>query len=110
MKKKMQTTHSAAIVGLATLAGLGVVGGLPAANAEDAGATESETAITGTALVQASEAALAETGQGQVTATEINDEESYYEVEVSLNDGTEVDVQLDQAFQVVPVPQDDPEG
>ena len=31
----------------------------------------------------------------------MGDEESYYEVEVTLDDGTQVDVQLDQSFKVV---------
>ena len=62
---------------------------------------DSETPITGPALEKASEAALAHTGGGTVTDTEIGDEESYYEVEVTLDDGTQVDVQLDEAFNVV---------
>ena len=57
--------------------------------------------ITGEALDRASEAALAHTGEGRVTETEIDDEESYYEVEVTLDDGSQVDVQLDEAFNVV---------
>jgi hypothetical protein len=36
-----------------------------------------------------------------VTETEIGDEESYYEVEVTLDDGTQLDVQLDKGFAVV---------
>jgi hypothetical protein len=58
-------------------------------------------AITGTALQRASAAALAETGGGRVTGTEVGDEESYYEVEVTLEDGRQVDVQLDEDFSVV---------
>ncbi len=50
---------------------------------------------------QAEEAALAETGGGTVTETEVDDEESKYEVEVTLDDGTQVDVQLDENFNVV---------
>ncbi|MEK6328340.1 MAG: PepSY domain-containing protein [Actinomycetota bacterium] len=57
--------------------------------------------IGGTALDQASAAALQRTGGGQVTDTEVGDEESYYEVEVSRDDGTQVDVQLDRSFNVV---------
>ena len=57
--------------------------------------------ITGDALRQASAAALAETGGGRVTETEQGDEESYYEVEVTKDDGSQVDVQLDQGFHVV---------
>ena len=41
------------------------------------------------------------TGEGRVTETEVGDEESYYEVEVTLDDGSQVDVQLDRSFNVV---------
>jgi uncharacterized membrane protein YkoI len=57
--------------------------------------------ITGTALDKASAAALAHTGGGRVTGTEVGDEEGYYEVEVTLADGRQVDVHLDQAFKVL---------
>lgn len=57
--------------------------------------------IEGSALQQATDAALAETGGGKVTGTEIDDEDSKYEVEVTLDDGSQVDVQLDDDFQVV---------
>jgi hypothetical protein len=57
--------------------------------------------ITGEALTKASQAALAFTGGGTVTATEVGDEESLYEVEVTLADGSQVDVQLDENFLVV---------
>ena len=46
-------------------------------------------------------AALEHTGEGRVTETEVGDEESYYEVEVTLDDGSQVDVQLDEEFNVV---------
>jgi hypothetical protein len=59
------------------------------------------TPITGDALIKASQAALAFTGGGTVTATEVGDEESLYEVEVTLADGSQVDVQLDENFIVV---------
>jgi hypothetical protein len=62
---------------------------------------DTEAPITGDALVQASQAALAHVGEGRVTDTEVGDEESYYEVEVTLNDGSQVDVQLDRSFNVV---------
>ena len=60
-----------------------------------------DVAISGDALQKASTAALASTGGGRVTGTEIDDEESYYQVEVTLDDGSQVDVQLDKAFTVV---------
>ena len=73
---------------------------------------DSEEPITGPALERASAAALAHTGGGRVTDTEVGDEESYYEVEVTLDDGRQVDVQLDDDFNVVgsedePSPDDD---
>jgi uncharacterized membrane protein YkoI len=60
-----------------------------------------DVAISGDALQKASEAALAATGGGRVTGSEVNDEESYYEVEVTQDDGSQVDVQLDENFAVV---------
>ena len=58
-------------------------------------------AITGAALERASQAALKKVGSGKVTETEAGDEESYYEVEVTKADGSQVDVQLDRSFDVV---------
>lgn len=80
------------------------VAGLGAAGAAVVSATtgdDTDTPITGTDLQRASDAALASTGEGRVTGTEVGDEESYYEVEVTLNSGSQVDVQLDKNFQVV---------
>ena len=65
------------------------------------GTVLADPAITGDALERAEQAALAETGGGRVTGTEVGDEESYYEVEVTLPDGSQVDVQLDEDFSVV---------
>jgi uncharacterized membrane protein YkoI len=87
------TTFAAAI---ATGVGVAAAGGSGDDAAEGPG-----TAITGDALQRAEEAALAETGGGRVTGTEVGDEESYYEVEVTLPDGSRVDVQLDESFAVV---------
>jgi hypothetical protein len=69
----------------------------------------SEKAISGSALESASVAALEHTGGGQVTDTEVGDEESYYEVEVTLPDGGQTDVQLDKSFNVVGDEADDGE-
>jgi hypothetical protein len=62
---------------------------------------DTETPITGPALAKASAAALAHTGGGRVTETEAGDEDAYYEVEVTLDDGRQVDVHLDRDFMVV---------
>ncbi|MGI8808824.1 MAG: PepSY domain-containing protein [Acidimicrobiales bacterium] len=66
-----------------------------------AGGGDDPAAITGDALAKASAAALDHTGGGKVTETEVGDEESFYEVEVTLDDGSQVDVQLDESFNVV---------
>jgi uncharacterized membrane protein YkoI len=84
---------SALAVGLA-----GAGGGIAVAAG---GGDDDEAPITGEALDRASDAALAHTGGGRVTETEVGDEESYYEVEVTLDDGSQVDVQLDRDFNVV---------
>jgi uncharacterized membrane protein YkoI len=77
-----------------------VVGGAGVATAgADDDATDQP--IQGSALQKAEDAALAETGEGKVTETEVGDEESLYEVEVTLDNGDEVDVQLDENFDVV---------
>jgi hypothetical protein len=87
-------------IGIAALVVAAGGGGAYAwASAGDDDATE--TPITGTDLQKASAAALAHTGGGQVTGTEVGDEESYYEVEVTLDSGGQVDVQLDKSFDVV---------
>lgn len=62
---------------------------------------ENEVPITGDALEKASQAALAKTGEGRVTDTEVGDEDGYYEVEVTLNNGNQVDVHLDEQFAVI---------
>jgi len=90
--KRIATAVAVALAGLTT-AGVAAV----SASTSD----DTDTPITGADLQTASDAALASTGQGRVTGTEVGDEESYYEVEVTLDDGTEVDVQLDADFQVV---------
>ena len=65
------------------------------------GPDDADVPITGPDLERASAAALAYLGEGRVTETEVGDEESYYEVEVTLPDGRQIDVQLDEAFNVV---------
>ncbi len=87
----------AVVAGVATV----LAGSAGVAAASSGGDGEPETAITGDALTRASEAALAATGGGRVTGTEVGDEDSYYEVEVTREDGSQVDVQLDSSFAVV---------
>ena len=100
MKKRTKLLIvSLTIVGL-TAAGTGV-----ALSNDDDDATDQP--ITGLAYEQATSAALAHLGEGTVSDTEIDDEESKYEVEVTLGDGSQVDVQIDEAFNVVGTEADD---
>jgi hypothetical protein len=88
------------IVGGGAVAAVAVGSGVGFAVAQS-GDDDGAPSISGDALAKASEAALAHTGGGRVTGTEVGDEESYYEVEVTLDDGTQIDVQLDKRFHVV---------
>ena len=73
----------------------------PAADKAEDEAEGPDKAITGSALEQASAAALDYLGGGKVSGTEVGDEESKYEVEVTNADGSQTDVQLDGDFNVV---------
>jgi uncharacterized membrane protein YkoI len=88
----------AAVIAGTTVVTAGAVGAAAAMAGDD---EASERPIPATDRKQAEEAALTETRGGQVTDTEVGDEESLYEVEVTRDDGTQVDVQLDNDFNVV---------
>jgi hypothetical protein len=66
-----------------------------------------EQPLTGSTLEQAKAAALAHTGGGTVTETETGDDGAAYSVEVKLDDGTQVVVNLDSDFQVIGQEADD---
>jgi uncharacterized membrane protein YkoI len=93
---------------LITIAAAGALaaGGVAVAGAAGGDDDATDTPISGSALEQAKAAALADT-PGRVTETETGDEESYYEVEVTRADGSQVDVQLDRDFNVVSSTTDD---
>ena len=94
MERKIKLIAGSAVAATVLALGAGVA---VASNNND----DSEAPILGDALEKASTAALEHTGGGRVTETEVGDEESYYEVEVTLDDGSQVDVQLDEDFNVV---------
>lgn len=93
----------------------GVVAGLIAAGAGIAVATgqqdddSSDRPITGPALDRATRAALGHTGGGRVTETEVGDEEGYYEIEVTMPDGRQIDVHLGEDFAVLDSAEDSDE-
>jgi len=63
--------------------------------------------ITGPALEQATKAALDYTGGGTVTETEVGDDGAAYGIEVRLDDGRQVEVNLDANFNVIGQEADD---
>lgn len=91
------------------VAALALAGAVPLSGVAGAASGETDQPITGGALEKASEAALTYIGGGRVTGTEVGDEESYYEVEVTRDDGSQVDVQLDGSFGVVGSEDDSPD-
>jgi hypothetical protein len=96
MRRITKVAIAGAAVAVAASGGTGIA--VAAGGGDDDG---TETPITGEELDRASAAALEHTGEGRVTETEKGDEESLYEVEVTLDDGSQVDVQLDENFDVV---------
>jgi uncharacterized membrane protein YkoI len=98
----MNTRTKFLVVGASVAAlAAGGAGVAVATSSDDDSAEGPDKPIAGSALDQASQAALDHTGGGTVSDTEVGDEESYYEVEVTLDDGSQVDVQLDRDFNVV---------
>ena len=94
MKKKTIWITGAAVAAVLVVGGAG----LAIADPFDA-----DGPLTGSALDKASAAALDAVGSGTVTDTESGDDNDAhaYEVEVTLADGTDVDVALDKAFAVL---------
>ena len=98
MNPKLNRKRIAIVIAGAAVVTAGTVGAAGALSGDD---DAQDRPIPPSELEQAEQAALDETGGGTVTETEVDDEESKYEVEVTLEDGTQVDVQLDENFQVV---------
>ena len=100
-KLKRGLLAAAAVAALA-LAGTAIAG---AAGGDDEGTGKGDdgsgTPISGSALQRAKSVALDHTGGGRVTGSELQDEEGYYEVEVTRDDGSQVDVHLDSHFNVL---------
>jgi hypothetical protein len=95
---KPKTLLVAAAVVLLLLVGAGV--------AYATGGDSSEQQATGPGIEKAKSVALVHTNGGRVTGTEVGDEEGYYEVEVTRDDGSQLDVHLDRDFNVLSAPTD----
>lgn len=84
-----------AVISLATLgAGTGIAVSSGAVELDD------DKPLTGSTLEKATKAALDHTGGGTVTETESGDDGAAYGVEVLLDDGRQVEVNLDKSFKV----------
>src|SRR5215213_6009037 len=98
-------------VALMLLVGAGVAyasGSYASGSSGDSSSGDGSGHSTGPGMEQAKSVAL-EQVNGCVTATEFQDEEGYYEVEVTKDDGSQVDVHLDKNYNVLSTP-DDHEG
>jgi uncharacterized membrane protein YkoI len=80
---------------------LAVVGGGAGIAVATGAAGDDDQPLAGTALEKASQAALEHTGGGTVTETEVGDDGAAYGVEVRLDDGSQVEVNLDENFNVI---------
>jgi hypothetical protein len=89
------TAVAVAVLGIGTGVAMAVGGG------------DDDTPLTGSTLDRATAAALEATGGGTVTETEVGDDGAAYGVEVRLDDGTQVEVNLDEHFEVIGQEQDD---
>jgi hypothetical protein len=92
---------------LAVVVALVVVAGAISAGFAVAAGGDDDRPLTGTSLEQATAAALAHTGGGTVTETEVGDDGAAYGVEIRLADGRQVEVNLDESFVVVGQENDD---
>ena len=77
------------------------LGALAAGIAIAAGVGGDEQPLTGSALDEATAAALKHTGGGTVVETEVGDDGAAYGVEIRLDDGSQVEVNLDENFNVI---------
>jgi uncharacterized membrane protein YkoI len=92
----MQRRKKWIVGGVVALAAIGGGTGIAVATGGD-----TDRPLTGSDLDRATAAALAETGGGTVTDTEVGDDGVAYGVEVRLEDGGQVEVNLDADFRVI---------
>ena len=72
-----------------------------------AGAGDDDKPLSGSALDRATAAAFEYTGGGTVTETEVGDGGAAFGVEIRLDDGSQVEVNLDEQFNVIGQESDD---
>jgi uncharacterized membrane protein YkoI len=92
---------------VALIAALVVVAGAVSAGFAIAAAGDDDKPLTGATLDRATAAALEHTGGGTVTETEVGDDGAAYSVEVRRNDGSQVEINLNESFEVIGTERDD---
>ena len=101
MKRSKRLYIVGGLVAVLALAAIGTGIGVAASSGDD------DQPLTGTALEHASDAALTHTGGGTVVETEVGDDGAAYGVEVRLDNGSVVEVSLDESFKVIGQETDD---
>lgn len=81
-----------------------IVAGIAARGGDD------DEPLSGDTYDRASAAALDHVGEGTVVETEVGDDGAAYGVEIERDDGSQVEVNLDDDFQVINVEADDDDG
>ena len=108
MNKRMRWLMGGALA--LGLVGAGVGIGLAETNNEsgtEVESTESDQPLTGTDRERAEAAALEAVGGGTVTEVEAGDDGAAFGVEIRRDDGSQVEVQLDENFTVIGTETDD---
>lgn len=70
-------------------------------------AADDDEALTGATYDRATAAAIEHIGEGTVVETEAGDGGAAYGVEIELDDGSQVEVELDENFEVIGTEADD---
>ncbi|MBA3365267.1 MAG: PepSY domain-containing protein [Actinobacteria bacterium] len=99
MTRKLGIVAAVVLALVALSAGIAVAAG--------GGSGDDEQALVGATLERATAAALEHTGGGIVTETEAGDDGAAYGVEVRLDNGSQVEVNLDENFDVIGQEADD---
>jgi len=92
MDRKIKLAAAGAIAAVAVAGGTGLA---------LAGGNDADRPLAGSALERASDAALEHAGGGTVVETEVGDDGAAYGVEIRSADGSVVEVNLDERFQVI---------
>ena len=94
------TPRNRMIAILVALVAIGAGAGIVVANGsgED---SDTDAPLVGTDLDRATEAALAHTRGGTVIESEVGDDGAAYGIEIQLDDGSVVEVNLDSSFAVI---------